>query len=308
MELHGNAKLTPYMRALMCRRVDEEGWTIGEAAEAAGCSDRTCYRWLARWRQGDPMTDRSSAPHTVANRTPDATVAMIEQLRRLRWTSTQIAAELVLATSTVCAVLVRLGLHRRSRLEPPEPPNRYCRRHPGELIHIDVKKLGRFNQPGHRVTGRSRGYHGTRKAGWEFVHIAIDDTSRVAYLEILADEKGATCVGFLERAIAWFAGHGVSVERVMTDNGTGYRSHVHAAAITRLGIKHLRTQPYRPQTNGKAERFIQTMLRECAYGQAFTTSQQRRRALKTWLTYYNCRRPHSALGHHTPISRLAPAD
>ena len=307
MELHGNAKLTPYMRELMCRRVVDEGWEITEAAGAAGCSERTCYRWLARWRAGEPMTDRSSAPRHVANRTDDQTVAMIEQLRRLRWTSTKIAAELNMATSTVCAVLTRLGLQRRWRLEPPEPPNRYCRRHPGELIHIDVKKLGRFKHPGHRVTGLHRGYKRNYKAGWEYVHIAIDDTSRLAYLEILADEKGVTCVAFLERAVAFFADHGVTVERVMTDNGTGYRSKIHAAAIDRLGIKHLRTQPYRPRTNGKAERFIQTMLRECAYGQAFTTSQQRRRSLRRWLTYYNCRRPHSALGHNPPISRLAPA-
>jgi transposase InsO family protein len=308
VELHGNAKLTPYMRELMCRRVDDEGWEIVEAAEAAGCSERTCYRWLARRRAGEPMTDRSSVPHTVANRTPEATVIQIEELRRLRWTSTRIAAELRLATSTVCAVLTRLGLHRLSRLEPPEPPNRYCRRHPGELIHIDVKKLGRFTVAGHRATGRAGGFHRNHRAGWEFVHVAIDDTSRLAYLEVLDDEKGVTCVGFLERAIAWFADHGVVVQRVMTDNGTGYRSKVHAAAITRLEIKHLRTRPYRPRTNGKAERFIQSMLRECAYGAVYQNSQQRRRALTTWLTYYNCRRPHSALGHHTPVSRLTPAD
>jgi transposase InsO family protein len=307
VELHGNAKLTPHMRELLCRRVVDEGWTVAEAAEAAGCSERTGYRWLARWRNNEPMTDRSSAPHRVVNRTPDKTVAMIEQLRRLRWTSTKIAAELGLATSTVCAVLARLGLSRRWRLAPLEPPNRYCRRHPGELIHIDVKKLGRFKRPGHRVTGRGDGYTRNYKAGWEFVHVAIDDTSRVAYLEILADEKGATCVAFLERALAFFDAQGVTVERVMTDNGTGYRSKVHAAAIARLGIKHLRTRPYRPRTNGKAERFIQTMLRECAYGQAFTSSQQRRRSLRRWITYYNWRRPHSALGHNTPISRLATA-
>jgi transposase InsO family protein len=307
VELHRNARLCPFSRELLCRRVCEEGWTVAEAAEAAGCSERTAYRWLARWRAGEALTDRSSAPHRVANRTPLKTVAMIEQLRRLRWTSTKIAAELDLPCSTVCAVLCRLGLSRRWRLGPPEPPNRYCRRHPGELIHIDVKKLGRFKRPGHRVTGRQAGYHGTPKAGWEFVHIAIDDTSRLAYLEILADEKGVTCVAFLERAITFFAEHGVTVERVMTDNGTGYRSKVHAAAIDRLGIKHLRTRPYRPRTNGKAERFIQTMLRECAYGQAFQNSQQRRRSLRRWLTYYNCRRPHSALGHKPPITRLAPA-
>ena len=307
MKLHGNARLTPYLRELLCRRVDEQGWSVADAAEAVGCSERTAYRWLARWRAGEAMTDRSSAPHQIVNRTPPDTVAMIRQLRELRWTSTRIAAELDLATSTVCAVLSRLGLHRLSRLEPPEPPNRYCRRHPGELIHIDVTKLARFKQPGHRVHGRSANYPRSHRVGWEFVHIAIDDTSRVAYLEILDNETGATCAAFLKRAIAFYAEHGVNVQRVMTDNGTGYRSKIHAATIAALHIKHLRTRPYRPRTNGKAERFIQTMLRECAYGQAFNNSTQRRHSLRRWITYYNYRRPHSALGHHTPISRLAPA-
>jgi transposase InsO family protein len=308
VELHGNARLCPFSRELMCRRIDDEGWTVEEAADAAGCSERTAYRWLARWRAGEPMTDRSSAPHVVANRTPDQVVARIEELRRLRWTSTRIAAALKMAVSTVGAVLTRIGLHRLSRLEPSEPPNRYCRRHPGELIHVDVKKLARFHRPGHRVTGQRGGPNSNRYSGWEFVHVAVDDTSRVAYLEVLTDEKGSTCVEFLERAIVWFADHGVTVQRIMTDNGTGYRSKVHAAATTRLAIKHLFTRPYRPRTNGKAERFIQTMLRECAYGQAFTSSSHRRRSLRRWVTYYNCRRPHSALGHNTPISRLAPAN
>jgi transposase InsO family protein len=290
----------------MCERVRNEGWTVEDAAESFGVSTRTVFRWLRRYDVGEPMTDRSSAPRRVANRTPQRLVDRIEELRRRRWTSTRIAAALQMATSTVCAVLARLGLHRLSRLEPLEPPNRYCRRHPGELIHIDVKKLGRFKVPGHRVTGRRAG-HRNYQAGWEFVHVAIDDTTRLAYLEVLADEKGPTCVGFLERALAWFADHGVTVERVMTDNGTAYRSKVHAVAIARLGIRHLRTRPYRPRTNGKAERFIQTMLRECAYGAAYSSSAQRRRALRRWLDYYNQRRPHSALGHHTPAARLATA-
>jgi transposase InsO family protein len=306
VQIHGNARLVPRQRALMCERVRLEGWTVEDTAEAFGVSTRTVFRWLRRYDRGEPMTDRSSAPRRVANRTPQRVVDRIEDLRRRRWTSTKIAAALRMATSTVCAVLSRLGLSRLSRLEPPEPPNRYCRRHPGELIHIDVKKLGRFKVPGHRVTGQRSG-HRNYQAGWEFVHVAIDDTTRLAYLEILADEKGPTCVEFLERALAWFADHGVTVERIMTDNGTGYRSKVHTAAITRLGIRHLRTRPYRPRTNGKAERFIQTMLRECAYSAAYSSSTQRRRALRRWLDYYNQHRPHSALGHQPPATRLATA-
>jgi transposase InsO family protein len=288
----------------MCHRVRNEGWTVGEAADAFGVSPRTVFRWLRRFDAGEPMTDRSSAPHRVPGRTPPETEALIEQLRRLRWTSTKIAAELDLATSTVCAVLRRQGLHRLSRLEPPEPPNRYCRRHPGELIHIDIKKLGRFAQPGLPSHRRQGGYRATYRAGWDVVHVAVDDTSRLAYVEILDDEKGQTCVGFLRRAIGWFAAQGVTVERIMTDNGTGYRSKVHAAAIADLEIKHLRTRPYRPRTNGKAERFIKTLQIEWAYAASYQTSDQRAAALGPWLEYYNCRRPHSALGHKTPASTI----
>ena len=305
MKLHGNARLTPFQRALMCSRVRGEGWKIKDAASAAGCSTRTCLTWLSRWDASEPMTDRSSAPGRVANRTEPAVEATIGDLRRMRWTSTRIAAALSMPTSTVCAVLVRLGLNRLWRLEPPEPPNRYCRRHPGELIHIDVKKFGRFNQPGHRVTGKRSGYQHTQHLGWEYCHVAVDDTTRVAYVEILDDERGPTCVAFLRRAIGWFAAHGITVQQVMTDNGTGYRSKVHRAAIADLGIRHVRTQPYRPRTNGKAERFIQTLQREWAYAIAYSSSHQRRRALLPWLQYYNCRRPHSALGHKTPASLIS---
>ena len=306
MRLHGNARLTPRGRALMCQRVRQHGWTIKEAAEAAGCSERTCYRWLERFDAGESMSDRSSAPHSVPGRTPAETEALIEQLRRLRWTSTKIAAELGLATSTVCAVLARLGLHRLSCLEPPEPPNRYCRRHPGELIHIDIKKLGRFDQPGLPAHLRQAGYrrNGASKHGWDYCHVAVDDTSRLAYVEILDDEKGPTCVAFLRRAIAWFAQHGITVERIMTDNGPGYRSKIHAAAVTELEIRHLFTRPYRPRTNGKAERFIKTLQIEWAYAASYQHHHQRRDALEPWLKYYNCRRPHSALGHKTPASIL----
>jgi transposase InsO family protein len=308
VEIHGNAGLLPRQRALMCRRVREEGWTVAAAAEAAGVSERTTYRWLKRWDAGEAMTDGSSAPRRRPRRTSRQVEQLIERLRRCRKTSTQIAAELAMPTSTVCAVLKRLELNRLWRLEPPEPPNRYCRRHPGELIHVDVKKLGRFDFPGHRVTGRGPGTYRnrtrSRRVGWEFVHVAIDDTSRLAYVEILDDERGASCVAFLRRAIGFFAAHGITVQAVMTDNGTGYRAKVHRAGVAALGIRHHRTQPYRPRTNGKAERFIQTLQREWAYAAAYPSSWHRRQALLPWLRYYNCRRPHSALGHKTPISQI----
>jgi transposase InsO family protein len=306
MRLHGNARLTPHGRTLMCRRVREQGWPVRVAAEAAGCSERTCYRWLARFDAGEALNDRSSAPGSVPGRTSRRLEALIEALRRQRWTSTRIAARLDMATSTVCAVLARLGLNRLSRLEPPEPANRYCRDQPGELVHIDVKKLGRFDQPGHRVTGRGPGHY-NHKPGWEAVHVCVDDTTRLAYVEVLPDEKGETSVGFLSRAVAWFANNGVAVERVMTDNGAPYKSRVWAAWCADHGIRHLRTRPYRPRTNGKAERFIQTMLREWAYAATYQSSQRRGMALAPWLDYYNRQRPHSALGHKTPTDRLRSA-
>jgi len=305
MKIHGNARLTPHGRKLMCERVRDEGWTIADAAEAVGCSERTAYRWLARFDAGEVMTDRSSAPHSIPHRTPEAVQNTIEQLRRCRWTSTKIAEELGVPTSTVCAVLQRIGLNRLSKLEPPEPANRYCRRHPGELIHIDIKRFGCFDRPGLSAERRQSGYSGGRpKLGYEYVHVAIDDTSRLAYVEILDDEKGVTCVAFLRRATAWFASQGVKVQRVMTDNGVGYRSKVHAAACADLEIKHLRTRPYRPRTNGKAERFIKTLQAEWAYVASYQSSHQRRQALLPWLSYYNCKRQHSALGHKPPVSVL----
>lgn len=304
MEIHGNARLLPRQRALMCRRIRENGWTIRVSAETFAVSERTVYRWLARYDAGEAMTDRSSAPKTTPSKTPPEVEQLIDQLRRRRWTAPRIAAELRMPCSTVCAVLKRIGLNRLWRLEPPEPPNRYCRRHPGELIHVDVKKLGKFNRPGLPAHLRRGGYAANLNAGWEFCHVAIDDTSRLAYVEILDDEKGPTCVSFLRRAIGFFAAHGVTVQRVMTDNGTGYRSKAHRAGIADLGIRHLRTQPYRPRTNGKAERFIQTLQREWAYAISYQSSWQRRGALTPWLRYYNNQRPHSALGHKTPASQL----
>ena len=304
MNLHGNARLSPWSRQLMCERVRLDGWTVADAADAAGVSERTCYRWLVRYDGQQPMTDLSSRPHTSPTKTPAKVEAAIERLRRLRKTSSAIAALLGMAVSTVCAVLDRLGLNRLSRLEPLEPPNRYCRRHPGELVHLDVKKLGQFTRPGKRVRGhgpdrRSRG------AGWEAVHVAVDDTSRLAYVEVLPNETALVTVGFLQRAIAWFADHGVQVKELLTDNGAPYRSIAWADYCQRHGLTHLRTKPYRPRTNGKAERFIQTMLREWAYAQSYPSSAARARQLPRWLHHYNHTRLHGSLGHKPPISVLA---
>jgi transposase InsO family protein len=284
-----------------------------EAAEAAGISDRTARRWLARWRAEGPagLLDRPSTPRRIPHKTPPDRVREIVRLRRSRWTGARIAVALGMALSTVSAVLRRVGLGKLSRLEPPEPANRYERRRPGELIHIDVKKLGRIIRPGHRVTGSRRGQakgsrngKSVRFAGWEFVHVAIDDHTRLAYAEVLGDEKAVTAIGFLRRALEFYRRHGVRVERVMTDNGSPYISRVHAAACDELRIRHLRTQPYRPRTNGKAERLIQTLQREWAYARVFQNSAERTAALSPWLNHYNYTRPHGALSHKPPGSRL----
>jgi len=305
MNLHGNARLTPVSRELLCRRVRAEGWTVAEAAFAAGVSERTAYRWLARYDAGEPMTDRSSAPRSVPSRTPVKVEIVIERLRRTRMTSTAIAARLGVAVSTVCAVLARLGLNRLSRLEPPEPANRYARRHAGELIHVDIKTLGRFSRPGKRALGNGPGRRSPH-AGWEAVHVAVDDATRLAYVEVLPNQTADTAIGFLRRAIAWFAEQDITVREVMTDNGSAYVSRDWAIACTdELGVKHRRTRPYRPQTNGKAERFIQTLLREWAYGRLWQSSAARRRGLTSWLRYYNTKRPHGSLGHKPPATALA---
>jgi transposase InsO family protein len=306
VHLHGNAKLVPSNRRVLVARVLEERSKIADVAAGFGVSERTAYRWLARWRDGDrQLRDRSSAPKRVPRRTPAAVEALIGRLRRLRMTSTRIAAELKMAVSTVGAVLARLGLNRLSRLAPPEAPNRYERRHPGELVHLDVKKLGRFSRPGHRATGdrtiRDRG------AGWEFVHVAVDDCTRLAYVEVLPDERGTTTVEYLRRAQRWFADRSVNVQRIMTDNGVNYRARIVAALCAELRIRHIFTQPYRARTNGKAERFIQTLLREWAYAARYPSSADRLRALPAWINYYNHQRPHGALGHRPPASRLPAA-
>lgn len=311
MKVHARARLTPKGRRLVIKRVLEQGWTATAAAEAAGVAERTVYRWIARYQsEGEAgLRDRSSAPKRIPHRTPAERVELIVRLRRMRLTASELAEVLAMPLSTVSAVLKREGLGKLSRLEPPEPPNRYERSRPGELVHVDVKKLGRILRPGHRVTGdrRSRKTRGARKlgvAGWEFCHVAIDDHSRLAYVEVLADEKAETAIGFLRRSLDFFRSHGIPVERIMSDNGGAYTSKAHAIACRELGLKHIRTQPYRPQTNGKAERFIQTMLREWAYGRIYATSADRVRALEPWLERYNWRRPHGSLGHRPPGSRL----
>jgi len=305
VKTHANARLTVRGRLLLCERVTRQRWTVGAAAQAAGVSPRTAWKWLGRFRGESVagLADRSSAPHTSPQRTPAARVLVVERLRRLRMTSSQIALRLRMPLSTVTAVLAQLGLQRLSRLEPPEPPNRYERRHAGELLHIDVKKLGRIGRPGHRVNGDRRTR--TRGIGWEYVHVCVDDATRLAYVEVLADERGETAAGFLRRAVAYFAARGVRVRAVLTDNGSAYLSHVHATACRALGLRHLRTRPYRPRTNGKAERFIRTLLTEWAYAATYRDSAHRRAALTPWLAFYNQRRPHGALGHQAPVVRLS---
>jgi transposase InsO family protein len=315
MKLHANARTCPKSRRLLVDRL-EGGWSLRSAAEAAGVSERTAAKWVARWRtDGEAgLLDRSSAPKRRPTRLPADRIEAIEALRRLRMTAAEIAEVLGVALSTVSRWLRRIGLGRRSRLEPPEPPNRYERKRPGELIHVDVKKLGRIGirGAGHRVTGNRRGQlkvsregRQRRATGWEFVHVCVDDATRLAYVEVLPDEKGATAAGFLRRAVAWLASMGVTVERVLSDNGSCYRSTVHAEACAELGMRHLFTRPYRPRTNGKAERFIQTMTNRWAYGAIYGSSAERTAALPGWLDHYNFTRGHGSLGHRPPAARLA---
>jgi transposase InsO family protein len=268
---------------LLVERITEQGWTAAQAGQAGGLSTSRGYHWLARYRRGGAaaLVDRSSAPQRCRNRTPAERVAEIERLRRQCLSGPAIARQLAMPVSTVGKVLRRLGLGKLTALEPKPPVVRYQRERPGELTHIDVKKLGRIAAVGHRITGNRR--DSCRGAGWEYVHVCIDDASRLAYSEVLPDERKQSAVPFLERALAWFAGLGVSVERVMTDNGSAYRSHHWRQACGSLGLRHLRTKPYTPRTNSKAERFIQTSLREWAYGQAYASSRARQEALADWL-------------------------
>ena len=304
MNRHKNARTTPYGRALMVRRVRELGWSAARAAEAAGVSVRTVRKWLARHRcEGAAgLLDRSSRPRRSPPRMAAGWQTLIVRLRQSRMTAAEIAGRLHLARSTVAAELVRLGLNRLSALAPKEPARRYERARPGDLIHLDVKKLARFDKPGHRVTRTRRGQNDG--VGWEFVHVCIDDHARLAYVEVLDDEAGDSCARFLARAVVWFARHGICVRRVMTDNGTGYRSHLFRQACQALGLRHLRTRPYTPKTNGKAERFIKTMLEDWAYAVPYRSSSNRRRQLPVWLYHYNHQRPHGSLAGLPPASRL----
>ena len=313
MDLHANAALSWSGRRERARRVVEEGWTLTAAAEAAGVSVRCARKWVGRYQAGDRvLCDRSSAPRRVANRTPSERVVLIAGLRHLRMTAAEIAETLDMPLSTVSGILTRRGLGRLGRLGL-EPARRYERSRPGELVHVDVKKLGRIvGGAGWRVRGGPQHYNtrlqdadgvARKTVGYEYVHIAVDDYSRLAYAEVLADEKATTAARFLLRAIRFYRHHGIHVERVLTDNGAAYRGVVHAIACRRLGIKHLRTRPYRPQTNGKAERFIRTLLAGWAYGAIYGSSLERTRALDGWLWHYNHRRRHSALGHQPPVNR-----
>jgi transposase InsO family protein len=316
MMLHGNAALSWQGRRRLAVRVVVEGWTLSAAAEAAGVSVRCARKWVGRYRaEGERgLCDRSSAPRRVANRTPAERVAVIELLRGLRFTAAEIAQTLGMALSTVSGILTRRGLGRLGRLGL-EPARRYERSRPGELVHVDVKRLGRIEGgAGKRAFGgerrlrrspRWRDRDGVRRyrVGYECVHVCVDDHSRLAYAEVLPDEKAATAIGFLRRAVRFYARYGIKVERVLTDNGSAYTSALHALACRRLGIRHLRTRPYRPQTNGKAERFIRTLLAGWAYGAVYGSSPERTAALDGWLWHYNHRRRHTALGHQPPVTR-----
>ena len=302
---HQNARLTVYSREQIVARI-AAGQTGAEVAEAFGVSVRTVRKWTARHRAGGgaALANRASAPARVSGRLADHTIAVVVWMRRtLRLTSAEIAARLGLARSTVARWLAREGLGRLGWLDPPEPVRRYQRDRPGELIHLDIKKLGRFDRPGHRVTGTRTGCR-NRGAGWDFVHVAVDDATRLAYVEVLRDERKATTTAFLLRALRWFRGHGIRVERVMTDNGSAYRSRPFRKALRWLDIRHIFTRPYTPKTNGKAERFIQTLLREWAYGLQYPTSEARNTDLPRWLDWFNRTRPHSALNRRPPLSQV----
>lgn len=305
MNVHSRAKTCPESRALLVRRVLEEGWSVEEASTATGVSRQTTHKWIKRFQNEGVagLRDRSSRPFRQPHKLSASREELAVRLRRQHRLTAQALAELVgIPRSTLGRVLRRHRLSRARDLEPKVPVIRYERQAPGELIHLDIKKLGRIDGVGHRIHGdraqRRRGI------GWEYAHVAIDDFSRLAYLEILPDEKGATAAGFLRRAVAWYRTHGIDAQRILTDNGSGYRSKKMARSCKRCKLRHLRTRPYTPQTNGKAERLIQTALREWAYARPYVSSRQRRDALPAWTHRYNFHRQHSALGRKPPISRV----
>jgi transposase InsO family protein len=306
MNVHKNARLTPQGRALLVHRVRHDGWRVSDAAAAAGLSERQAFRWLARHRAGGELAlqDRSSAPARCPHRTDAKTITSIEQLRRQRLTGPAIARQLGMPRSTVGGILRRLGLGQLSALQVKPEIVRYQRDKPGEMIHLDMKKLGRIDGIGHRITGDRTGQSNKRGTGWECLHVAIDDASRLAYSEILPNERADSAVAFTTRALAWFKDLGVSVERIMTDNGAAYKSFAFRDLLIERAIKHKRTRPYTPRANGKAERFIQTSLREWAYARAYETSHQRTQALTPFLLNYNTVRTHSGIRYQTPMLRL----
>ena len=304
MKLHRNAKTTPHMRALLVDRITVQRWRPELAARAAGVSRRTAYKWLRRHREGGraALDDRSSRPHRQPRRTPADRIAAIVAARYARQTAWTIAVRLQVPRSTVAVVLARAGLNRLTCLTPSEPVVRYEHTHPGALVHLDIKPLVRIARVGHRIHGDRRTR--VRGIGWEYVHVAVDDFSRVAYAEVLPDQTGRTAVGFLHRTARWFAQRGVRIARVLTDNGPGFLSHAFRDQAARHAIRLSRTRAYRPQTNGKAERFIQTLIREWAYAAPYATSARRTRQLRPWLRHYNTARVHTALGYQPPCSRF----
>lgn len=305
MDIHKNARLTPHGRERLAKMI-VSGQTPKAASEAAGVCPRTGRKWRARFEQEGlaGLQDRSSRPRRLRKPTPPEVVERIVALRRQRMPGKEIAATVGVSPATVSRVLQRLRLSKLSALEPAEPPRRYERERPGEMIHIDIKKLGKFNQIGHRITGDRKGQSNSRGVGWEFLHVCIDDASRLAFSKIMKTERGSCAVAFLKAAIAYYKSLGITVLRVMTDNGSCYRSKAFAKACRRLKLKHIRTRPYTPRTNGKAERFIQTSLREWAYARAYLNSRQRAHELPFFMHRYNWHRPHASIGRMPPITRL----
>jgi transposase InsO family protein len=306
MNVHKNARLTPLRRGEMALSVIEGRLTYSQAARFYGVTSKIVRRWEMRYRSSGAagMSDRSSRPQRLPGQTPQALVDQVLVLRRQRLTGRHIAREAGLSTATISRILRRFGLNRLRHLEPAEPPRRYQRDKPGELIHLDIKKLGKFSRVGHRITRSRAAQPQKRGAGWEFVHVCIDDASRIAYTDIMPDEKAVSAIAFLKACIAYYQSLGVKVTRVMTDNGAGYIARDFAKACEQLGLKHIRTKPYTPKTNGKAERFIQTALREWAYARAYETSEQRKQCLPQWTHNYNWHRPHGGINYKTPTSVL----